>query len=209
MSCSLRVSNVTKTYYGVGKVLDGLNLEASAGDAVLILGPNGSGKTTLLKIIAGIEPVDGGEAFVNGLSTKKAFARRHIGLVLDKPGLYPELTVRENLEFYSRLRGEPAPGWALELLGLTGVMERRVGELSFGWRRRADLARALIGRPALLLVDEPYTGQDQDGREAVSTIISRVAKTGCVVATSPDESTKKLYDWSRVLVLRGGRLEPV
>ncbi len=209
MDCHVEVEGVEKHYYGVGAVLAGVHLAASRGDSVLVVGPNGSGKTTLLRVIAGVEPPSRGRVAINGYSAGSLEAKRYVGLVLDKPGLYPELTVRENLEFYSRLRGGKPPTWALGLLGLTWVLDRRAGELSYGWRRRADLARALVGEPPLLLVDEPYAGQDPEGREAVSQIIDRLAARGCVIATSPDMAAARLYGWSRVVMLRDGRLEPV
>ncbi|MCE4608887.1 MAG: ABC transporter ATP-binding protein [Desulfurococcales archaeon] len=202
----IEAHNIKKTYPNVGIVLNNISLELYQGEAILITGPNGSGKTTLLRILAGVEKPDDGTVMVLGEKFTSPEQKILIGVVLDRPGLYPELTVRENLDLYSRLRGASLDDKVLDLLGLREVLDRRVDELSFGWRRRVDIARSLIGDPRILLIDEPFTGLDEEASEKVSRIMDHVRSTGGIIATSPDPALAKAYDWSRVVVLKDGVL---
>ena len=207
----LAVRGVWKTF-GRGWVLRGVDLEVSRGEAVAVLGPNGSGKTTLLRIIACLIRQTRGEVRVCGASNCSARCRRVIGLVLDHPLLYRDLTVRENLEFYASLYGvdgySAAEDPVVESLGLRKYLDYRVDELSYGWRRRSDIARALLHRPRLLLIDEPFNGLDPEARRAVEAILEEhVGSGGGVVMTSPSDGIPS-SSWVTVYRLVDGRLVP-
>ncbi|MCE4611775.1 MAG: heme ABC exporter ATP-binding protein CcmA [Desulfurococcales archaeon] len=184
-------------------VLREVDLEVNIGDVIVIEGPNGSGKTTLLKIIAGLLQPSRGKVRVECRGVC-------IGYVGHLPLLYRDLTVEENLRFYSGVYG--VDPWIFssrtwKVLGLEEYRGVRVEELSYGWRRRADIARALLIRPRVLLIDEPFTGLDKEATEVIRDIIVEVASTGgAVVATTP--RIDGLYDEvaTRVMRLRGGRL---
>ncbi|RLG47470.1 MAG: ABC transporter ATP-binding protein, partial [Thermoproteota archaeon] len=152
----LELRGVWKRYTG-DWVLREVELELRPGDAVAVVGPNGSGKTTLLRVASGLTAPSRGRVLVSGRPPSSPEARRAMGVVGHSHMLYRKLTVRENLSLFSRLYGVGVD-WALvESLGLDRYLDRRVEELSFGWRKRADLARALLHRPRLLPVDEPLT----------------------------------------------------
>lgn len=210
----LAVRNVWKRYGDEGApwVLRGVNLEVGVGEEVFLLGSNGSGKTTLLRIIAGLTLPSRGEVRVAGREPRDPEARAIMGVVLHHSLLYPTLTVEENLAFYASLYGvedyDPSADWVVESLGLRGRLRDRVSTLSFGWRRRADIARALLHRPRLLLLDEPFTGLDSKGVEDLYNVLkSYVGEGGSLVATAPKESDIGPVEEARVAVLRGGRLE--
>lgn len=169
-------------------VLKDVNLEIPEGSAYLVVGPNGSGKSTLLKMVGGLWRPTRGRIAVFGGDPASPQVKEKVGVVLHENLLYEELTVEENLEFYSRFySAEPRfLDEVVDMLGLRRVWGLRVGELSFGWRRRANIARALLHRPKLLIVDEPLTGLDPAGRDAVVEMLARLVKGGgTVLAASP------------------------
>jgi heme exporter protein A len=186
-------------------ILRGVDLEVAPGDRVLVWGANGSGKTTLLRVAAGLVEPSRGRVW-------RPCRRGCVGYVAHTPQLYPQLTVEENMEFHAAVNGAEWPGgfaWeAWEALGLSRYRRYRVSELSFGWRRRADIVRALIGSPPLLLLDEPFTGLDPEAAEAVAGVIGEAARRGAgVVMTSPRPGDEYLEAAGRVYRLEGGRLE--
>jgi ABC-2 type transport system ATP-binding protein len=167
--------------------LDGLTFEAPAGRWTVLLGPNGSGKSTLLRLLATLDRADGGEISVLGraLPAYAQEVRERIGVVFQRPGLDTMLTPRENLLLQAELHGmdrDEAEGRAASLaveLGFADRQRDRVGRLSGGLQRRVDLARALMTRPALLLLDEPTTGLDLDSRRAfLDLVAARIAADG-------------------------------
>ncbi len=200
--------------YRSGWVLRGVDLTLRDGEGVLILGSNGSGKTTLLRITAGLLRPSRGRVRVLGGSPLEPRVRAGMGVVLHHSLLYPELTVRENLVYYARLYGvegyRPESDPVVERLGLRRFLERRVEELSFGWRRRTDIARALLHKPRLLLIDEPFTGLDDHGQAGLAEVIDALREEGVgVIATSPSESAAKLLSGFRVYRVEAGRLVEV
>ena len=199
--------------YRTGWVLRGVELHVEAGGSALILGANGSGKTTLLRIIAGLVRPTRGEVKVLGGTPLDPRVRSRLGLVPHYSLLYSEMSVRENLDYYSRLYGvegyRPEEDPVVETLGLKKYLDRRVEELSFGWRRRADIARALLHKPRLLLIDEPFTGLDDAAQRALASLLSRLRREGVtIIATSPSEAALRLLEGFKVYRIVEGRLEP-
>ena len=151
-------------------VLRDIYLSLSQGDAVALRGPNGAGKSTLLGCIAGIvRPEQGDIRWFGNRASSSLAVRRRIGFAAHEPGLYFELTALENLVFAGRMYGVPdAVRHAIELLtdaGLEAAANRMVGQLSQGMRQRLAIIRAVVHEPDLILLDEPFSGLDADGRD--------------------------------------------
>lgn len=156
-------------------VLRGVSLRVNS--VVTLVGPNGSGKTTLVKIIAGVLEPTRGFVYIDGRRPKVPASL--LGVVFHTPMLYPELTVRENLRLFSKLAGGRLEGCPL---GVCKVLDKPVKALSFGWKRRVDVVRALLPDPPNLVVDEPTTGLDEEARgELLDVLRSR----GAALLTSP------------------------
>jgi ABC-2 type transport system ATP-binding protein len=193
--------------------LDGLCLRVPVGQVTCLLGPNGSGKTTLINIMIGLLEPASGEVEVLGLHPRRARARllREVALVPQETATYPELTARENLRFhaayYGVARREVAGrvNHALELVQLTGRADDRAGTFSGGMQRRLALARALMMRPRLLLLDEPTLGVDVQSREAIWNRIEETAQEGSAVllTTNYMEEAQRLGD--NIVIIDRGR----
>jgi heme ABC exporter ATP-binding subunit CcmA len=189
--------------------LAGADLDAAAGEVILLSGANGAGKTTLLRLLAGLAPLYSGEATVLGhdLARDRQGARRDLALVGHETFCYDDLTVRENLVFAARASGKEvgAADAALERLGLTGVRDVAHRRLSAGQRRRLAVAVALARDPRLLLLDEPHAGLDADGRAVLDTIVREAPNDGrtVLIASHELEHARPLAD--REIVLEAGR----
>jgi ABC-2 type transport system ATP-binding protein len=192
-------------------LLSGASIDVADGEVVHLRGPNGAGKTSLLRALAGLLPIDSGEAVVLGhdLRSDPRAVRRAIGLLGHSTFLYDDLTVVENLRFALMASHQSlgrAAG-AIERLGLDGrLASTQVSKLSAGQRRRCALAVLLARAPRLWLLDEPHAGLDPEGRELVDDLISeaRVAGVTVVLASHDLERIAPIAD--RVVEVVGGRL---
>ena len=202
----IRLESVTASY-GRTLALDDVSLEVGAGITGLF-GPNGSGKSTFLRVIAGLlRPTRGHVTFEGGTATLSSESYRgKVGYAGHEPGLYPHLTVRENLRLFAVLHGAPesSVGEAIETMGLDGYANVRALDLSAGLRRRAGVARAMVHDPQILLLDEPYANLDDEAAESLSsTLISwRRADRACLVATHGAKRVKSFAD-SGIIIQRG------
>ena len=175
-----------------------------------MFGPNGSGKSTLLRTVAGLlKPVAGSVTFEGRPITAGDEAwRRNVGFAGHQPGLYEELTVRENLELFAHLNGG-APSAVDETLERIGLAERahdRVATLSAGLQRRAGVARALVHDPKVLLLDEPYANLDDDSADRISRMIREWAR-GDRLALVATHGARRLKAFAgHGLVLRHGTI---
>lgn len=173
--------------YGPRHVLNGIDLDIQPGRVMVLLGPNGAGKTTLVRSICGRLSPDIGSVSVGGHPAQSEAARRLIGLAPQEIALYPTLTVKENLEVFARLSGVPRAALAdhvARILARTGIAARaaaRIDQLSGGFRRRANLAAALVGTPRLLILDEPSVGVDRDAWRPIAELIRRLAREGLAI----------------------------
>lgn len=199
---SVRAGNV--------RILHDLGFSVGAGEAVGVFGANGAGKTTLLRVIATLlKPSDGAVSILGqDASTDRRFELRPlIGYVGHVPGLYPELTLEENLRFVAEVRGiDPAAATAsLESVGLGGAKQRVAEKCSHGMQRRAEFARVLMTEPELLLLDEPHSALDGDAVDLVETIVHRTTSAGgAAVVVSHDQSRVSAMTTRTVEVVDGG-----
>ncbi len=179
--------------YGATRALEGLDLEVPAGALVGLLGPNGAGKTTAMLLLATLLAPTRGSAALFGCDTRRdrRAARQRLGLVFQEPSVDGLLTVEENLRFAARLAGlrereaRAAVRATLDRVGLTARAAQPARTLSGGWRRLADIARATLHRPALLILDEPTVGLDPEHRERVWALLDEERRTrGCAILFS-------------------------
>ena len=192
--------------------LQAVDLRVQAGEAVAVFGPNGAGKSTLLRLLATLLRPSGGEVrlFGQGLSDGGARARRRIGFLSHQSFLYPDLSPTENLEFYARMFRVPkAAARVRELIvrvGLTGWAYRPVRTLSRGLEQRCGLARALVHRPDLLLLDEPFTGLDVDAAAMLGDILHELHAGGTTVLMTTHDIARGVALCQRAIVLVRGHL---
>ncbi len=177
---AIRLRGLTRDY-GERRVLTGIDLDLPAGFSLALLGPNGSGKSTLLRILAGLLRPGGGAVELLGADLRKEAwkVRGRIGYLGHQPLLYEDLTGRENLEFQARIHGiDPEVARAriesdLEAVGMANRAWDRVSDYSAGMRQRVAICRAVLHRPEMLLLDEPDSNLDPEGRRAARALIGR------------------------------------
>lgn len=189
---------------GFHRILKGVNFTLQTGEVLGLLGPNGSGKSTLLKCLAGLLPHSGTRE-IFGFSPKKNYGlRRQIGYVGHETFLYSKLTGRENLEFYSRLfEISLNVDSQLDQYALTDAADQLVETYSRGMKQRLTLARAMLSNPSLLLMDEPFTGLDQQGNRFLSERLGQMkGNVSIIFATHEMLFAHQISDW--ILILRNG-----
>lgn len=190
---------------GGAAVIESLDLTVPVGQVVGLLGPSGSGKTTLMRAIVGAQIVAGGTVTVLGLPAGSAPLRRRIGYVTQAPSVYSDLTVAENLRYAASILGVDAAGirQALTDVDLVAHAGQSIGTLSGGERSRVSLAIALLGRPDLLVLDEPTVGLDPVLRRDLWELFHRLSRSGVSLLVSShvmDEAAR----CDRLILLRGG-----
>lgn len=187
----LEVSRLTKRY-GDTLALDGVDIDIHAGEILALLGPNGAGKTTLVSIVAGLVRADTGSARVCGIDVmaNSVGARRLLGLAPQDLGIYPRLTVRENLTYFGEVAGLRSRALAQRInevaedLDLIALLHRKAQTLSGGEKRRVHTAMAIMHRPPLLLLDEPTTGVDVATRAHLLEMVRKFAAEGTAICYS-------------------------
>jgi heme exporter protein A len=200
--------------FGAVVALADATLTVGAGEALLILGPNGAGKSTLLRLAAGLTRPTSGQVLVDGIDlrgTKAGRARAAIGFLGHRSFLYEHLTAKENLELYARLYGVAGDTGALaerwlEKIGLARAAQRTVRGFSRGMMQRLALARALQHEPRLVLLDEPTTGLDPEGRARLDALLDEQRARGVTLAMISHRAEAALPRADRVLVLSRGRV---
>ena len=205
---AVQASDVRKRY-GTREILRGLSFEVRRGELFALLGPNGAGKTTTVEILEGYRRVDGGSVRVLGLDPARdgARLRPRIGLMLQEGGIDGRTTPREALRLYARFYRDPEdPERLLELVDLGRAAGTRFRRLSGGEKQRLGLALALIGRPELLVLDEPTAGMDPAAKQATRDRIAALRAAGTTILLTTHElgDVERLAD--RVAVLDRGRL---
>ncbi len=192
--------------FGSHPALAPVDLELAVGERLAVLGDNGAGKTTLLRLLATVARPASGRLELFGLDalTRRAQVRARLGYLGHQAGHYAQLTALENLEFFATLqgRGRVEAREALAGVGLEAAAGRRAAELSRGMQQRLALARAVLHRPELLVLDEPDTSLDGPGRALLGRLLG---ERTAVIATHDRALARGLC--SRALLLRAGRAE--
>ncbi|KAA0971957.1 ABC transporter ATP-binding protein [Aureimonas fodinaquatilis] len=196
--------------YGSRRVLDSLELQIGQGEIFGLLGPNGAGKTTLIRTICGRLKPNGGTVEVAG--TQGANRLRHIGLAPQELALYSHLTVRENLEVFGRLSGisrhdlADRVAWASDASQVFERLGERVDKLSGGWKRRVNIAAAILHLPALLILDEPTAGVDVEARNRLHEVVVHLSRSGMGVLLATHDLDQAETLCSSVGLLQTGKL---
>jgi ABC-2 type transport system ATP-binding protein len=188
-------------------VLPGISLHVSAGAVTGLLGPSGSGKTTLMRAIVGVQIVEGGTVTVLGRPAGSPENRTHVGYVTQAPSVYGDLTVSENLRYFADVLDAPRDrvDEAISTVDLTAHADQVVRTLSGGERSRVSLASALLGRPEVLVLDEPTVGLDPVLRRDLWRTFHRLAEEGTTLLVSShvmDEADR----CDDLILMRDGRI---
>jgi ABC-2 type transport system ATP-binding protein len=202
-------------HYGEIKAVDSISLEVHEGEVFALLGPNGAGKTTTISMLCGLLHPTGGKAYVAGLDVEAEplKVRKSIGVVFQQPSSDDLLSGRENLEMHALLYGMPSQGRKqridemLHLVGLSGRQKSRVKEYSGGMRKRLEIARGILHKPAILFLDEPTVGLDPQTRSLIWRYIkdmSQREKTTIVFTTHYLEEAEQFAD--RVAIIDHGKI---
>jgi ABC-2 type transport system ATP-binding protein len=212
----IRAEGLTKRY-GTLEALTGFSLEVAPGEIVALVGPNGAGKTTALKLLAGLLTPTNGEAWVGGrhVLREPLESKRLLAFVPDQPFLYDALTVGEFLAFIGamyrmdpqRLRGRAQS--LLETFGLSALVARRIGQLSYGMKSRLVLLAGLLHDPQAIILDEPFFGLDPQTLRLMKRLFAQRAQEGAAVLLSTHQLPVVEDLAHRIAVLDQGRLVAV
>jgi len=212
----IRFENITKKF-GSKTILDNMNLEIEDGSFTVMIGPSGCGKTTLLRIIAGIGPQTSGKVFLDGQDISDlAPAKRNVAMVFQNYAIYPTMTVRENIEF--GLKNNKVPKEERdslvkeisEIVGIADLLDRRPNTLSGGQRQRIALARAMVKKPKVFLMDEPLSNLDAKLRVGMRTELIELhkrLKTTFVYVTH--DQTEAMSMATKIILMNQGEIQQI
>jgi len=198
--------------FGLYPVLRGISFRVERGSITALLGPNGSGKTTLLRILAAMSRPTSGSVSIGGwqLPAEAARVRAQLGVVAHLPLLYDDLTAVENLTFFAQLYGIERPAerisTVLERVGLTKRFRDPVRTYSRGMQQRLAIARAMLHDPAVMLLDEPYTGLDVSGVTLLDGFLSEWKAAGHTVIMATHDLERVTSRADQILILKDGKL---
>ena len=213
----VRFVGVHKTYDGVSRVVDHLDLDIVRGEFLTLLGPSGSGKTTTLMMLAGFEAPTAGEILLDGRAIGRLPPhRRDIGMVFQHYALFPHMTVADNVGFPLSVRRLPAADIAarveraLDMVQLRALASRRPSQLSGGQQQRVAVARALVFEPKLILMDEPLGALDKQLREQMQLEIRRLHRElGVTMVYVTHDQSEALTMSDRIAVFHQGRIQQI
>ncbi|MBD8464978.1 ABC transporter ATP-binding protein [Plantibacter sp. CFBP 8798] len=195
--------------YGDFTAVDGVSFDIHPGETFALLGPNGAGKSTTIEILEGYRHRTGGEASVLGVDPAKGGLdwKARLGIVLQSSAEAANVTVREQLAQFARYYADPRDvDEVIEAVGLTSKAGTRIGKLSGGQRRRVDVALGVVGRPALLFLDEPTTGFDPEARRQFWELIRSLKRDGTTILLTTHYLDEAAQLADRVAVIAAGRL---
>ncbi|MDP6043118.1 MAG: ABC transporter ATP-binding protein [Dehalococcoidales bacterium] len=206
----IEIQGLTKAF-GHHLALRGLDLKIRQGEKVAILGPNGAGKTTLIKVLATIINITSGKVLITGLNPKDNAEeiRRQIGVITHQTFLYGNLTANENLEFYGRMYDIPQRKKRInevaDMVRMTPRLYDRVNTLSRGMQQRIAIARALLHKPTILLLDEPETGLDPQATSILWEILNVEREDKRTIFLTTHSLERGLEIGNRLLILNQGK----
>ncbi|UES48462.1 ABC transporter ATP-binding protein [Roseibium aggregatum] len=215
----LRIESASKSFQapegGVIRALDNVSLTVAHNEFLTLLGPSGCGKTTLLRAVSGFEDLDGGEIYIDGQPVSDQPAhKRPVNTVFQRYALFPHLSVQRNVAYSLEVRGvakaeiRQRVGSMLELVGLAGMGARKIGQLSGGQQQRVALARSLVARPKILLLDEPLSALDKNLRHKMQQELKTLQHElgiSFIFVTHDQEEALVMSD--RIAVLNGGNIQ--
>ena len=208
---AIRVRKLTKAF-GHLTALRGVDLELAEGEFLTLFGPNGAGKTTLIRIIASLARPSSGTVQIRGqdLGKEATALRRQIGLISHQPLLYGDLTADENLRFFAKLYDLPDAAVrinaVLEQVGLVSRRRDPVRTYSRGMAQRLTIARAVLHDPAIMLLDEPYTGLDLQAADMLRSVLQELAASNRTVILTTHNLEQGLEMCDRAAILNRGRI---
>ena len=196
--------------FGARRAVAGIDLTLGPGECLALFGPNGAGKTTLLRILAGLLKPTRGHAAIAGVSLPAGTrARAMVGLISHASMLYEALTARENVEFAARLQGVGDPRRAaeaaLQRMRIADRADTLVRALSRGMQQRVSVARAVVHSPRVLLLDEPYSGLDEVGSSALSSLLGELRSSGAAMVIVTHNLGEGLAVATHAAIMRDGR----
>jgi len=211
------ISKLCKTYPGGIRGVDDLSLEVEEQELLVLMGPSGCGKTTILRLLAGLDKPTAGRIFIGGRAAERLPPReRDVAMVFQEATLYPHLSVRGNLGFGLKLRRTPKGeigrrvSEAAVTLGISKLLDRRPGELSYGQQQRVALGRAIVRHPKLFLLDEPLASLDGALRRQLRHEIRGLHQRLCVpMIFVTHDAGEAMALGQRIAILRDGRLQQV
>lgn len=214
----LVIRDLCKTYYKNKQpvqAVKSLNLECKDGEFIALLGPSGCGKSTTLRMIAGLEDITSGEIVIGGTVVNQSHpSKRNVGLAFENYALYPPLTIYENIAFNLRAKKMPESDIKreveriAELLHITELLNQKPSELSGGQKQRVNIARAIVRRPGVLLLDEPLSHLDGKMRQTMRTELKRLhteIKCTSIIVTHDQSEAMALSD--RIAIINDGVLQ--
>lgn len=208
MTAVIALRGVTRAVGETG-ILNGVDLDVMEGEIVGLLGPNGAGKTTTVDLITGLERPTSGTVAVLGVdpARDRSTITARVGVQPQAAALFPTLTVEETLRLFASFHEDPLPLDELrDRVGLTGVGRTRVKHLSGGEERRLLIAIALVGRPTLVLLDEPSAGLDPEIRRDIAKLIREIRAEGATVLMTTHHLDEAQQLCDRVAIMAGGRI---
>jgi len=205
----VEVAELTRAF-GTRRALDGVTFSLAPGECLALFGPNGAGKTTLLRVLAGLLRPTSGSARISGVQLPGgALARSRVGLISHHTMLYEALSPRENVSFAAKLYGVPDAGARVEdSLRRMSMIERAdapVRSLSRGMQQRVSIARAMVHAPQLVLADEPYSGLDDSGARALTSLLGELRSAGTAIIVVTHNLAEGLSLATHAAVMQRGK----
>ncbi|MBS3650306.1 sn-glycerol-3-phosphate ABC transporter ATP-binding protein UgpC [Pseudaminobacter sp. 19-2017] len=212
----LSLRNIAKRFGSV-KVVEDLSLDIADGEFIVLVGPSGCGKSTLLRMIAGLEEISDGDLLIGGERANDVPPqKRNISMVFQSYALFPHMTVRNNITFGPRVRGEPEQATesaltrAAGILNLSPYLSRTPGQLSGGQRQRVAMGRAIVRDPKVFLFDEPLSNLDAKLRVQMRTEIKALhQKLGTTIVYVTHDQIEAMTMADRIVVMNAGRIEQI
>ena len=206
----LECINLCKSF-GKKQILKNVSFSINEGDILAFIGPNGSGKTTTIKLILGLQKIDSGEVLINGLDITKNFeeAIRKVGAIVENPDSYMYLTGWQNLRLIADYYGNISDEDINELVKYVGLESRindKVNKYSLGMRQRLGIARALLNKPNILILDEPTNGLDPEGIKDLRVLLKRLASDGMGILISSHNLAELESFCNKVCIIDNGKI---